>query len=301
MPAASAVVNEVMWTEKYRPTSLDQLALDPETRKLFDSYIAQGEVPHLLLVGPPGSGKTTIARILAAALDCRLLTLNASTDRGIDVVRSKIGSFVTSMIAARWNIVFLDESDSMTSDAQTGLRNLIEAHADRSRFILTANSGWKIIPAIQSRCQVITMGAPPLKERARVLLTVLEAEGIKADPMIALGYAERFPDMRRMLFSAQRAVQTHGSLPPAIDTVQASGGDIYQFVVQKNWAGLISLVTNADFDPQQALRDLFWAIPDEHPRCGYLRHMVGRAVHDSGYTPDPPVLFLATCSAAMED
>lgn len=320
MTTETGVLTDVLWTEKYRPTSLNDVALEPETRQVLQSYIDAGEVPHMLLVGPPGGGKTTIARILIGALDCQVLGLNASAERGIDIVRDKIGRFVTSMFMRRWNVVFLDEADEMTSDAQTAMRNLIESYADRSRFILTANKGHKIIAPIQSRCQVFTLGRPPLKERWRILTSVLEAEGIAADPQLVLGYAEKYPDMRKMLMTAQKAYLANAehsddcasgngggcdcasprALPPAVSVETVGGAELYTLLIAKDWTSLRQRSALVDFDHQQALRDMFWAVPDNHPRAGFLRHILGRGVHETGFTPDPIVLFLGTCAEAME-
>lgn len=303
---ASEVVQDVLWTEKYRPEKLEDLALEDENRRVLESYIAEGIIPHLLLIGPPGSGKTTMARILLRELDCQALTLNASSERGIETVRSKIGSFVTSMLGAAWNIVFLDEFDQMTTDAQTALRNTIESYADRSRFLLTGNYPHRIIPAIASRCQTLTFGRPPLKERVRILLKVLAEEGIETQPTIALGYAERFPDIRAMLFAAQRAFLGSADndddrvLPPAVTSGQVTGVELFQFLTQKNWTKFKSLTTSGDFEVQQALRELFWAVPDDHQKAGFLRHVFGRGVHETGFTPDPIILFLGVVAEAME-
>lgn len=296
-------VNDVLWTEKYRPTRLIDLALEDETRAVLAAYIEGGSIPHLLLAGPPGSGKTTVARILTKALDCRQLVLNASSERGIEVVREKIGSFVTAMTDAAWNVVFLDEADAMTADAQTAMRNLIESYAERARFILTANSLHKIIGSIQSRCQVFIFGRPPLKERFRILAQVLKAEKIEATPKTILGYAEKYPDMRRMLMASQKAYLGNGKkdLPePADSTSGATGADVLALIEARNWTGLRRLTTSGEFDPQHAMRETFWAVPDEHPRVGFLRHVLARGVHESGFTPDPIVLFLGVCAEAIE-
>lgn len=296
------VLQEVLWTEKYRPAELEQVALEPETRQVLNSYLLCGEIPHLLFVGPPGSGKTTIARILVRSLDCRTLTLNASSERGIDTVRQKIGSFVTAVSDARWNIVFLDEADAMTSDAQTAMRNLIESYAERARFILTANYGHRIIGPIQSRCQLLMFSRPPLKERFRILAAVLKTEEIQATPQVMLSYAEHFPDLRQMLMVAQRKYlgSGNGTLPMAEQGIGVNGPDIFKHVTGKNWTALRNLTKSGDFDPQLGLRELFHAIPDEHPKVGFLRHVVGRGVHEMGFTPDPVILFLGVCAEATE-
>lgn len=291
---------ELLWTEKYRPSKLEDMALDTGVRRVLASYLEAAEIPHLLLVGPSGSGKTTVARILCASLDCQVRALNASDERGIDVVREKIKSFVVSMLGARWNVVFLDEADAMTSDAQTALRNLIEAYADRARFIFTANLQHKIIGAIQSRCQILQMGRPPLKERYKVLASVLEAEEIEAEPQILLSYAERYPDMRRMLWAAQLAWFAEGVLLTAAPEIGDGGPALFKLVEEKNWTALLHLSATGGFDHEQALRGMFYAVPDEHPKAGFLRHVLGRGVHESGFTPDPVVLFLAVCAEAME-
>jgi len=295
------ILHNVLWTEKHRPTKLEDLALEKENRAVLASYLAAEEIPHLLLVGPPGVGKTTIGRILYRALDCRYLVLNASNERGIDVVREKIASFVTAMTEARFQIVFLDEADYMTSDAQTALRNLIETYADRARFILTANVLHRIIGPIQSRCQMLTLSPPPLKERYRILAGILKEEGIEAEPQIMLSYAEHYTDLRRMLWAAQRAyLANEGVLPLAKVKLSKDGPALLELLTTKNWTGLRQLTTSDTFDVQEGLRQLFWAIPDDLPRAGFLRHVIGRGMHESGFTPDPIILFLGVCAEAME-
>lgn len=300
---SSEVLSGVNWVEKYRPTQLDEVALEPAQRRLLDGYIEAGEIPHLFLVGPPGSGKTTVAKILCDAIDCRVLTLNASAERGIDVVREKVGSFAQSMFSSSWNHVFLDEADALTADAQTALRNTMETFAERTRFILTANNGHKVIGPLQSRCQVIPLGRPPLVERCRVLARILKAEGITAKKEIIIGYAERHADMRQMLFAAQQAYlstdRRENGLPPVPPRGSQDGATLIEWMTKGAWASFKSVTTRPDFNATEVLREMFWGVPDSHPKAFFLRGTIGKGCHESGYTPDPLVLFLAVVAECI--
>lgn len=289
----------VLWTEAYRPTSLEETALTEGNRRLLQSYIDEGEIDHLLLVGPAGCGKTTVAKILTDQLDCKVLQLNASSERGIDTIRDKVTNFVRGRMGGKWNIVFLDEADALTRDAQTSLRNTMEEHSGRGRFIMTANYPHKILDPIKSRCQVIGMSQTPLKERYQILLNVLNSEGVPVpDEAVAASYAQRYKDLRRMLRAAQKSYLSHGELRPASDAV-VSGEEIFEACKSKNWTYVREISQNAAFDHRAALTDLFWAIEDDFPRAASWRAEVAEAVHESQFTPDPVVHFLGTCASLM--
>ncbi len=295
------MIEDVLWIEKYRPTELSQLALTEENRNLLQGYIDAGVVPHLLFSGPPGVGKTTAAKILIDNLDCKALVLNASSERGIDVMRDKVGLFVRGMLGAQWNIVFLDEADALTPDAQTALRNMFETYADQSRFILSANYAYRVIDPLKSRCVTVEMNEIPIPERFRVLSDVLHAEGIPADPAAIASYATPLTDMRQVLMEAQKAyVSSNSNQLPMYAAAILDASDLLEMIDAGKWAELRKVSKTPGFNHQRRLVDLFWAVEDDHPTAANYRWILGRSVHESGRTPDPVVHFLGTCAELME-
>lgn len=288
------MIENHIWVEKYRPDDLANMALSEENRHLLAGMIAAEEIPHLLLHGPPGVGKTTLAKILTHELDCSVLQLNASSERGIDVVREKIQLFVRGLMGKKWNVVFLDEADAMTHDAQTALRNMMETFSGTSRFILTCNYLHKIISPIQSRCMAIELAQMSLKQRYDVLFGILTnelGELAEKDRLVALEYAERYTDLRRMITAAQKSVMAHGSIQsPSV--AQMDGTKILLLVDEGDWNNIRTLSKGESFDHRQGLIDLFWALEAEPDPSAMV--LVGKAVHESGWTPDSVVHFLAT-------
>lgn len=200
-----------LWVEKYRPKRLEDVALAPAYREKLSGYLRDGMIPHMLFEGPPGSGKTTVARILIDSLDCEALRLNASDERGIDVVRGKIKNFARVSSMKKFKVVFMDEADALTDDAQDALRATMEAFAAMTRFVLTCNYLTKITEPIQSRCQtgLFHFSAMPQEEMARILKTILSSEKIGyEDADVAKHIAMCYPDMRRAISLAQQAVRS---------------------------------------------------------------------------------------------
>ena len=204
-----------IWIEKYRPETLDDVKGQDDIVDRLRSYIAQDDLPHLLFSGPAGVGKTTCATAIAREVygdDWRgnFLELNASDQRGIDVVRDRIKNFARSSFGGfDYRVIFLDEADSLTSDAQSALRRTMEQFADNTRFILSCNYSSRIIDPIQSRCAVFRFSPLPDEAIAAQAREIAAAEGIEMteDGLDALVYAAG-GDMRRVINTLQAAATT---------------------------------------------------------------------------------------------
>ncbi|WP_224448080.1 replication factor C small subunit [Haloprofundus salilacus] len=215
MSEAEGTPGREIWIEKYRPQTLDDVVGQDRIVERLQSYIEQRDLPHLLFAGPAGVGKTTCATAIAREVygdDWRgnFLELNASDERGIDVVRDRIKNFARASFGGHdYRIIFLDEADSLTNDAQSALRRTMEQFSDNTRFILSCNYSSKIIDPIQSRCAVFRFS--PLGDDAvdETVRHIAETEGIELtdDGAEALVYAAN-GDMRRGINSLQAAATT---------------------------------------------------------------------------------------------
>ena len=219
-----------LWVERHRPVKLDDYVASPDFKAKVKKWIDTNDVPHLLFYGGPGTGKTTLAKLIAKSIKCDLLYVNASDERKIDDIRYKVKSFASSLGFQDRKIIILDEADYITPDAQAALRNLMEAFSNNSRFILTCNYHERIIDAIVSRCQSFPIYPPTKKDVAATLVNILKQEGIKYDKegVVALVQAH-YPDIRAVIGTAQSSV-VDGAL--VVSQAEILEGDIKTKVVE---------------------------------------------------------------------
>lgn len=201
-------LKDKLWTEKYRPKKVeDYVFVDERQRQQVSDWIKDGSFPNVIFSGEPGTGKTTLAKVLINELginDYDVLEINASRENGVDVIRDKILGFVQTMPFGKFKVVLLDEADYLTPAGQAMLRNDIEAYHSSVRFILTCNYAHRIIPALKSRCHVFNITKTDRTEFTLRAATVLVNEGIDFDLEVLESYiSATYPDLRKCLNQLQ--------------------------------------------------------------------------------------------------
>jgi len=211
-----------LWVEAYRPKTVnDYVWIDRDQKHMVETWIDQKYIPHLLLAGPPGSGKTTLAKVLERELGvdpAEFIHINASRDNGVDFLRNKINNFCSTMSMGPFKIVLLDEADYITPPAQGILRGMLEQYHEGVRFIFTCNYPNKIIPALHSRLQFISFKRLDETEFTRRLAEILVTEKVELEAETLQLYVKAcYPDLRKAINTVQLRSTTGTLLPPQAD------------------------------------------------------------------------------------
>jgi DNA polymerase III, gamma/tau subunits len=231
-------MNEI-WTEKYRPKTLNEVVGQKHVTERLKAYVSSGNMPHLLLTGPAGTGKTTCSLAMAKEMfgeewKGNFIELNASDERGIDVVRGKIKEFARTapLGKAEFKIIFMDEADALTSDAQAALRRTMEKYSKICRFILSCNYSSKIIDPIQSRCAVFRFSPLTVEDVSEYLNMIIKNENVKIenDALEGLVHVAR-GDLRRAVNSLQVAASL--DKPITLDVIYQTTGQAKPEEVKK--------------------------------------------------------------------
>lgn len=193
-------VENSLWTEKYRPKNLDEYIGNDALKAKIKKYLDEGDVPHLLFYGKPGTGKTTLAKIIARHIDADVLYINASDENNLETVRNKIKDFASSLGFKQWRLIILDEADGLTPASQNALRNIIETFSKHCRFILTCNYVERIIEALQSRCRPYQIFPPSRGAVAKRVVDILTENNIVfKKEVLATIINKKYPDVRSII------------------------------------------------------------------------------------------------------
>jgi DNA polymerase III delta prime subunit len=262
-------VEEFLWVEKYRPRTIEDCILPPSIKTYFQDMVDKGSLQNMLLVGSPGTGKTTVAKALCNELNVDYLVINASENGNIDTLRTTIRSFASSVsLQQDFKVVILDEADYLNANStQPALRNFIEEFSKNCRFIMTANYENRIIDPLKSRCAVITFGIPK-EDKQKIVIQldrrmkkILADEAVEYDPkLLAQIILKFFPDFRKIINELQRN-STSGTLSVAAlrGMSEDAINQLFTFLKDpKKWSEMRKWVAeNTDSDTSLIIRALY--------------------------------------------
>jgi DNA polymerase III delta prime subunit len=269
------MASDFLWVERYRPQVIDDCILPDTTKKTFKEFVEKGEIPNLLLAGPPGIGKTTIAKALCNELGADFYVINGSDEgRFLDTVRNQAKNFASTVSltgSSKHKVIIIDEADNTGNDVQLLLRANIEAFYNNCRFIFTCNYKNKIIEPLHSRCAVIDFTIKG-KEKTQLagsffkrLQNILDAESIEYDQRtLAELVTKHFPDFRRVLNECQR-YSTSGKIDAAIlaSFSDFTVNELVKHLKEKNFSEVRKwVVSNLDNDSSVILRRVYDTLYD---------------------------------------
>jgi len=306
--------DEFLWVEKYRPKTIEDCILPDATKKTFADFVEKGEIPNLLLSGPPGIGKTTVAKALCHQLGVDYYVINGSDEgRFLDTVRNNAKNFASTVSldsTAKHKVIIIDEADNTTNDVQLLLRASIEEFSGNCRFIFTCNYKNRIIEPLHSRCSVVDFGISKKNKPAiaaqffKRLQEILAAESIESDPKVLAELVNKhFPDWRRVLNECQRY-----SVGGVIDTgilasfSEVNINDVIKNIKDKKFPEVRKwVVNNLDNDSTVLLRRIYDAMVDslEGPSVAAAVLVVAKYQYQAAFVADQEINLLAALTELM--
>ena len=259
-----------LWVEEYRPHTIEDCILPNSLKKVFTGFVEQGEIANLLLSGPPGIGKTTVAKALCEQLGLSYIVINGSDEgRFLDTIRNKVRNFATtkSLVGGgAHKVVIIDEADNTTHDVQLSLRTFVEEYHTNCRFIFTCNFINKIIEPLHSRCTVVDFRIKKSDEQKlqaqffERLKGILDSSGVSYEDKVIVKLIQRYyPDWRRLLNEAQRH-SAGGSLDAAVlcDIADVNLDELIRAMKNKEFTTVRKwVVNNMDSDPNTIIRKIY--------------------------------------------
>jgi DNA polymerase III delta prime subunit len=306
--------SEFVWVESYRPETIEDCILPDGIKNTFKQFVEKGEVPNLLLSGPPGCGKTTVAKALCHELGVDYYVINGSDEgRFLDTVRNNAKNFASTVSlssSAKHKIIIIDEADNTTPDVQLCLRAFTEEFIGNCRFIFTCNYKNKIIAPLHSRCAVIDFAIKG-KERQELaakffnrLRTILEKESVEYDPKVLVELIQKhFPDWRRVLNELQR-YSVSGKIDTGILAAfsNVKTDNLFQSLKTKDFSKVRKwVVDNLDNDPSVLIRSIYDAIYTHLEGSGIAAAVliIAKYQFQSGFVADQEINMLACLTEIM--
>lgn len=305
---------DFLWVEKYRPKKIEDCILPLNTKKSFQDFVDKGEIPNLLLCGPPGVGKTTVAKALCEEIGVDYYVINGSDEgRFLDTVRNQAKNFASTVslqTTGKHKVIIIDEADNTGNDVQLLLRANIETFYKNCRFIFTCNYKNKIIEPLHSRCAVVEFSIKG-KEKTTLagsffkrLQNILDEEGIRYDQkVVAELIRSYFPDWRRVLNECQRYA-VGGEIDSGILATfgDVSVGELLKNLKEKNFAEVRKWVTlNLDNDASTVLRKVYDALYEkvDGPSVAAAVLIVAKYQYQSAFVADQEINLLAALTEIM--
>ena len=307
-------MSDFIWVEKYRPKTIEECILPENIKKTFRDFLKTGEIPNMLLAGPPGVGKTTVAKALCNELGVDFYVINGSDEgRFLDTVRNNAKNFASTVSLsseAKHKVIIIDEADNTGNDVQLLLRAFIEEFANNCRFIFTCNYKNKILEPLHSRCAVVEFG---IKGKAKQELAgkffkrlqeILEIEGIEFDKKVLAELINKhFPDWRRVLNECQR-YSVSGTIDSGIlaTFVEVNVDDVIKNLKEKNFPEVRKWVnSNLDNDCNVLLRRVYDGLVEtlDGPSLANAVVIIAKYQYQSGLVADQEINLLAALTEIM--
>jgi DNA polymerase III delta prime subunit len=302
--------NEFLWVEKYRPRKLEDCILPADQKHIFLEMLAKGEIQNMLLCGGAGMGKTTVARALCEELQTDYIVINGSEESGIDVLRTKIKQFASTVsFSGKAKVVILDEADYLNPNStQPALRAFIEEFSSNCRFILTCNFKNRIIPPLHSRTAVIEFKLPKADKPKiaaaffKRVTEIMSIEKIEADgKVIAKVIEKHFPDYRRVLNELQR-YSASGKIDEGI-FVNLGESNMQELVLSLkdgDWKKMRTwVVNNIDNDPGTIFRKLYDTLTDQVKQVPQLILLLADYQYKAAFCADQEINLVACLTEIM--
>lgn len=307
-------MDEFIWTERYRPKTIDDTVLPAELKELFQKFIAMDNIPNLILSGGAGVGKTTVARAMLEELDCDYIIINGSMNGNIDTLRNDIATFASSLsFKGKRKYVILDEADYLNPNStQPALRNFMEEFSRNCGFILTCNYKNRIIEPLHSRCSTINFDLNR-KDKVKIAMQfmkrlsyILDTEGVSYDKkVIAELINKHFPDFRRIINETQR-YSINGSIDSGIlaNIKDFSIGELIPFLKDKNFSSIRNwVITNSDKDYNTLYREFYDSCENsfDPANASALILLIAKYQYQSAFAADPEINFMGfLCEVMIE-